>query len=160
MRLVIAGSRSITDYEALKQAIKITGLWKRHKTDPIEVVCGMALHWKWKDDPLIGGVDRLGYNFAKKNNLTLYKFPADWTKHGNAAGNIRNREMAIFASKAPGGALLALWDGDSTGTKNMIEEGSELGLEVFPLVTKMEWTFNGRTAHGCCPDINTLKEDS
>lgn len=135
MRLIIAGSRTITDYEALKQAILFTGLWKRHKTDPIEVVSGMAK-----------GVDSLGIEFARKNNLKLHEFPANWGKHGKAAGHIRNAEMAAF-----GNVLLALWDGESTGTKNMITQASARGLEVLPLVTKMEWTFNGRTAHGCCP---------
>jgi hypothetical protein len=53
-------------------------------------------------------------------------FPADWKTHGKAAGPIRNRQMAKNAE-----ALIALWDGNSRGTKNMIETATKLGLKVY-----------------------------
>jgi hypothetical protein len=125
VKLIIAGSRGITDYAFLKHLIVDSGLWKTYKHD-LEIVCGMALHWKWKNDPLIGGVDRLGYDFAKKNKLKLHPFKPDWGKHGNSAGHIRNRAMGDFAD-----GLLALWDGESPGTKGMIEYARSKGLLVW-----------------------------
>lgn len=48
--------------------------------------------------------------------LPVRVFPPDWKAFGKAAGPIRNREMAAYAD-----VMLAVWDGKSRGTKNMIE---------------------------------------
>lgn len=135
MKLIIAGSRNISDYEIVRQAVIASGYWKRYKHD-LEIVCGMAVHWKWKDDPLIGGVDRWGYDFAMKNGLKLHPFEPDWKKHGKSAGHIRNRDMGSFA-KAHEGALLAVWDGVSRGTEGMVAYADQIGLErvLFQRVT-------------------------
>lgn len=55
--------------------------------------------------------------FARKNNIPIKVFLANWPEHGRAAGPIRNREMAEYAD-----ALIAFWDWKSAGTKNMIDE--------------------------------------
>jgi hypothetical protein len=125
MKLIIAGSRDITDYEVVREAIIESGFWRTYKRD-IEVVCGMALSWKWHEDPLIGGVDRLGYRFAENNGLTIHEFPANWKKYGKKAGMMRNIEMGEFSD-----GLLAVWDGQSTGTKQMIDWASDNGLEYY-----------------------------
>ena len=109
MKTIIAGSREITDYAVLLQAIKGCPF-------PItSVVSGCAR-----------GVDTLGEQYAQENNLKLYKFPADWSTYGKRAGYIRNAEMADNAE-----ALLAIWDGESRGTKHMIDIAREKGLEVY-----------------------------
>ena len=135
MRLIIAGSRSITNYEIVRQAVIASGYWKRYKHS-IEVVCGMALSWKWEKDPIVGGVDRWGYDFAKRNGLVVHEFPADWRKYGNRAGFMRNEAMGDFA-KAQEGALLAIWDGESKGTVGMVAYAKKIGLEhvLFKRVT-------------------------
>jgi len=46
-------------------------------------------------------------------------------KYGNAAGPIRNKQMAEYAD-----ALVAVWDGKSRGTKNMIDTAISMGLDV------------------------------
>ena len=51
--------------------------------------------------------------------------PADWERHGKAAGPIRNAEMADVSD-----ALIAFWDGQSCGTKSMIELAKRKGLQV------------------------------
>lgn len=114
-KLIIAGSRDITDYDVVKEAVIASGFWHKHKRN-LEIVSGMAK-----------GVDRLGMEFAKKNGLTLHAMPADWKTFGKAAGHIRNKEMGDFA-KAHGGALLALWDGASPGTKGMVAYADQIGL--------------------------------
>ena len=53
-------------------------------------------------------------------------FPADWDKHGRAAGPIRNKQMADYAD-----VLIAVWDGKSRGTKNMIDEMNKLMKPVY-----------------------------
>ena len=108
MKTIIAGSREITDYAVLLQAIKGCPF-------PItSVVSGCAR-----------GVDTLGEQYAQENNLKLYKFPADWSTYGKRAGYIRNAEMADNAE-----ALLAVWDGNSRGTKHMINTAIQKGMEV------------------------------
>lgn len=79
------------------------------------VVCGMA-----------AGVDRAGWLWANTHNLPIDEFPADWNEHGKQAGFIRNTAMAIHAD-----ALVAVWDGQSRGTKHMIDIARTYGLQVF-----------------------------
>ena len=50
-------------------------------------------------------------------------------KYGKAAGPIRNKQMAEFASQQTG-MLIAFWDGKSRGTGSMIRLAKEYGLEV------------------------------
>ena len=109
MKTIIAGSRDITDYDIVVQAINNCG-WNIS-----EVVCGMAK-----------GVDTLGKEYAQKHNLPIHYFPADWNKHGKTAGIIRNRQMAENSE-----ALIAVWDGESRGTKNMIDTAKKLNLIVY-----------------------------
>jgi hypothetical protein len=108
MKVIIAGGREINDYELLLKAVLNAGF------DITAVVSGGAR-----------GVDAMGERFATEAGLELFKFPADWEKHGRAAGPIRNRVMAEF-----GDALIAIWDGQSTGTANMIKQATEKGLQV------------------------------
>lgn len=121
MKVIIAGSRDISDYEIVRQAIIASGLWKEYKHD-LEIVSGGAR-----------GVDRLGEEFARKNGLKVHQFIPDWDGLGKSAGHVRNREMGDFA-KAHGGALIALWDGSSPGTKGMIDYAKKIGLKCFVFI--------------------------
>lgn len=56
----------------------------------------------------------------------MYIIPADWEAHGKAAGPRRNRKMAEYAA-----AVIALWDGKSRGTRNMLYVAHEHGLEIY-----------------------------
>jgi len=123
MKIIIAGGRNITDYHIVLDAIVKSGYWKLHKQN-IEVICGMAK-----------GADMLGMEFAKRNGLVVHEFPADWERLGKAAGYIRNAEMGEYA-KAHNGALVALWDGISPGTKNMLAWAEKNSLEHFVYRTK------------------------
>lgn len=79
------------------------------------VVCGCA-----------SGVDKLGDDWAKMNDLPVDYCPADWNVHGRKAGYLRNVEMADHAD-----ALVAVWDGKSKGTKHMIDIATSKGLKVY-----------------------------
>lgn len=114
MRTIIAGSRSINDYDALSKAIKDSGF------EISTVISGTA-----------SGVDKLGERFAQENNIPLLKFPADWEKFGRSAGYKRNVEMAENAD-----ALIALWDKKSFGTKHMIDIAREKKLKGFVRIIK------------------------
>lgn len=98
MKVIIAGSRGIRDYTVVEKAIASSGF------TITELVSGTAR-----------GVDRLGEQWAEKYNIPIKKFPAAWREYGPKAGALRNREMGRYAD-----ALVAVWDGASPGTKNMI----------------------------------------
>lgn len=111
MRTIIAGGRHY----------QLTGLDKNTLSAlPIsEVVCGGAT-----------GADEGGKQWAEENGIPVKMFPADWKKHGKAAGPIRNREMAEYAE-----SLVAFWDGKSRGTGSMISIAEDLGLHVVVIRT-------------------------
>ena len=98
MKVIIAGSRDIIDPGVIFPIIE------RSPFEIDEVVCGMAR-----------GVDRMGRRWAIENGIPIKEFPANWGEYGNAAGPIRNGEMADYAD-----ALIAIWDGQSRGTADMI----------------------------------------
>jgi len=56
----------------------------------------------------------------------LHLFPADWKKYRNAAGPIRNAQMAEVAD-----AVLCVWDGKSSGTKDMMNQARKRGLPLY-----------------------------
>ena len=109
MKTIIAGGRNITNYSLLLSTIGESDI------EITEVISGMA-----------PGVDTLAVQYSQENNLPLKEFHADWNQYKRAAGPIRNREMANY-----GEALIAIWDGESRGTKNMIEEATKRGLRVY-----------------------------
>lgn len=113
MKVIIAGSRTITDYTLVHNAIAASG-WSDEIT---EVISGGA-----------PGVDTLGEQWAKKHNIPITILAASWQLHGKAAGPIRNQEMADYAE-----ALIAIWDGKSSGTKDMINRSGKMGLRVYVL---------------------------
>ena len=108
-KVIIAGGRDIHDYQLVLDAIKEANF------NITTVVSGGA-----------PGIDKLGEQYATEMNLPLHIYFADWKKDGKAAGPIRNAKMADNAD-----ALIAIWDGASKGTKNMIETAAKKRLAVY-----------------------------
>lgn len=103
-RLVIAGSRDFNDYTLLSKAVD------KHLGDKVDnakiiIISGTA-----------PGADQLGERYAKERGYKLECYPADWGHYGKAAGPVRNMNMANVADD-----VIVFWDGESSGTKNMIE---------------------------------------
>lgn len=111
MKVVIAGSRSITDkyYKQLLTAIEYS------KFEITEVVSGCAI-----------GVDKMGEKYARCNDISVKQMPADWNKYGKSAGPIRNKQMADYTD-----AAIILWDGKSAGTSNMISNMTKLNKPLY-----------------------------
>lgn len=72
------------------------------------------------------GVDRAAEDISIIDKIPNRIFPADWDEYGNAAGPIRNREMADNAD-----ALIALPDSESVGTRDMITVMRKMGKPVY-----------------------------
>jgi hypothetical protein len=113
MRVIIAGGREVAGAKAdkmVREAISLSG-WSGKIT---EVIHGAA-----------SGIDSAAHRVCE-GLWPVKPVPADWAEHGKAAGPIRNRQMAKMAD-----ALIAIWDGKSRGTKNMIETARSAGLDLY-----------------------------
>lgn len=106
MKLIIAGGR---DYQPTDSDLR--------KLDTIEGVTEVF-------SGACRGMDECGERWARSKGIAVKRFPAQWQKHGRAAGPIRNRAMAIEAD------AVALFPG-GTGTDNMYHNAIELGLKIF-----------------------------
>lgn len=112
LRIIVAGGRDFNNYELLKRTVN-QFISDNSEVDPY-IVCGRAR-----------GADTLGEKFAREYNYRICYFPANWDTYGKSAGFVRNVEMAENAD-----ALVAFWDGKSSGTKHMIETARKYGLKV------------------------------
>jgi hypothetical protein len=108
MKTIIAGCRNI-DNEIL-----VWGVIKQSGIRITEVVSGGAK-----------GVDKLGEDWANFIKVPVKLFPAQWDKYGKVAGPMRNEKMAEYAD-----ALIAIWDGKSSGTRNMINTAITNRLKI------------------------------
>lgn len=109
MKVIVAGSRDGFVARNVFEAIEESGFIIT------EIVSGTAR-----------GVDKHGEYYAACRNLPIKKFPADWEQYSKAAGYIRNKQMAEYAD-----ALVAVWDGISPGTKNMIDIMKSLNKPIY-----------------------------
>jgi hypothetical protein len=110
MKVIIAGSRNITNPKYIDLAIEESGF------RITEVVCGGAR-----------GIDTLGEEWATWNGILVARFNALWDIHGKVAGFKRNVQMAEYAD-----ALIAINSG-TNGTQHMIDTAKHYGLEVYVL---------------------------
>lgn len=109
MKLIIAGSRSITNHGTLARAIDST------KIKPTKIIIGNAK-----------GVDTLAENYAAIKEIPCEIIDAPWDLYGRPAGAVRNDRITNEAD-----ALLAIWDGQSSGTKELIKMMNKKNKMVF-----------------------------
>lgn len=112
MRIIIAGSREYNNYE--EAAKLIDKFIEDVNSSNVVIVSGGAK-----------GADKIGEEYAARNDLDCVVYKANWGKYGKQAGIIRNGEMAKNAD-----CLLAFWDGESRGTYNMINTAKKRKLKV------------------------------
>jgi ribA/ribD-fused uncharacterized protein len=120
--VVIAGSRSINQLRLVRWAMNRARV--EHGLRVSEVVSGTA-----------PGVDRLGEAWAAEEGIPVNPMPAAWDdltapgarikvrdgrEYNANAGFDRNRRMAVYAGEH-GGWLVAVWDGVSPGTRDMVD---------------------------------------
>jgi hypothetical protein len=116
---IVAGSRTITDYGCVLEAI--TEARKFFNKSPTMVIQGECR-----------GVDTLAKQFATEYKIACKGFSAQWHKHGKSAGPIRNKEMLQWAkSSNQPCALLAVWDGKSPGTLDIIRQAQKENVPIY-----------------------------
>lgn len=112
-RVVVAGCRHYTNYEEAKAFIDRC-IKNLRKENTIVIVSGAAR-----------GADTLGERYAKENGLEIERHPADWNRYGKSAGIRRNRKMAEVSDY-----VICFWDGQSRGTKSMIDYAVACGKPI------------------------------
>jgi len=114
MRVLICGSRTMPAYH-IRLMVEII---ERLAEKPSCIIEGGAT-----------GADSNARSAAKILGIPVSTFVADWTKHGKAAGFIRNKQM-IDDGKPD--FVLAFYpeSGVTSGTANMIKLAHEAGLHV------------------------------
>lgn len=121
MRVIIAGSRGITDRSDVEQAIyNAEDQYNFEFSEDVEVLqSGTA-----------NGVDQLGEEIAGDKGVDIDRYdPEDYhdeAPNPKVAPLLRNSAMA-----KDGDMLIAVWDGESTGTKDMIDKAESEGLDVY-----------------------------
>lgn len=119
MKVIVAGSRTIESYASVCDAISKSGFCIT------ELVSGGQRSWD-RNRAKFYGVDYFGEVWARHRKIPIMRFDAEWDKFGKAAGPMRNRKMAKYAD-----ALIAVWNGSSKGTYNMILEMENVGKPVY-----------------------------
>jgi hypothetical protein len=74
------------------------------------------------------GADRLAHNWALLRGITVVPVPAEWDRHGKAAGPIRNRRM--LSDYDPD--LVIAFPGHA-GTDDMMRQADAAGVEVMEI---------------------------
>ncbi len=115
MKVIVAGSRGITDYELIRTMLDDA---RKCSLDITAIIDGMAR-----------GVDSLASRYAVENGINNIRVPADWKQYGKGAGIRRNIQMAEIAD-----ALIAVWDFKSTGTRHMIQCARARGLKYISII--------------------------
>lgn len=122
VRIIVAGGRDFQNSKLLFKTLKnvLSKLFEmNYKSEQIIFVSGTAK-----------GADSLGEFFANTYKYKVKRFPADWDRLGKRAGYVRNEQMAKYASEnGHKGILIAFWDGQSRGTKHMIDLANKYGLK-------------------------------
>lgn len=102
MKLIISGSRSFNDYAFLCEMAQRVN----DNVDEItEVIFGGQK-----------GAEVLGKQWAEENGIKIKHMLQNKSKDGENAIKVRNKAMCEYAD-----AALLFWDGESPGTKNMIQ---------------------------------------
>ena len=111
MRVLICGDRNWSDFDTIFQYLS------KLPKDTV-VIEGEAR-----------GADSMAREAARLLGLRVEPYPADWEKHGRAAGPIRNKEMLL---KGRPDLVVAFHENIATskGTKNMVDQALKAGIKT------------------------------
>lgn len=114
LRILITGSRTWTDTQAIDYAISHA---LADHDRPAVVVTGGAR-----------GADELAATLAPTYgpDVTCERWPADWNRHGKAAGAIRDQEMVDAGAHV----CLAFPLGEARGTRDCMRRAEAAGIRV------------------------------
>ena len=106
VKVLVCGGRTWNDRGSVSRVLSLLR--------PTEVIHGAA-----------SGADQLARDWALHNQVLIRQFPADWAKHGKAAGPMRNQRM-LDESKPD--VVVAFPGG--RGTADMVRRAKAAGVRV------------------------------
>ena len=104
MKVGIIGSRGLT----------VDNLEQYLPEDTTEIVSGGAK-----------GIDTCAREYALSHDIKLTEFLPEYSRYGRGAPLKRNLQIIIYSD-----LVIAFWDGQSKGTKNVIENCKKLNVKV------------------------------
>ena len=113
---IVCGSRYWNDRKVFHEAMV---RYLENFDSPVLFVSGAAS----------SGADSLIIRWCRYYRYPCLQMPADWDNLGKGAGYVRNAKMANIATHC-----IAFYNGESNGTKNMLELSEELG-KVITIIT-------------------------
>lgn len=113
-RIVICGGRHFNDRTFFNKTLD--ELLPQY--DNPEIISGHA-----------SGADTLAERYAEDHGIPYIIFKPDWKRYGRGAGPIRNKAMIDYASE-DNPVVIAFWNGESKGTRNMIDQGRKRGAII------------------------------
>ncbi len=111
MRILVTGSRGLDNIS------QVEGVLSQYIAVKDTVIHGACP----------SGVDAIADDYARRYFNDVLVAPADWKTHGRAAGPIRNKEMI---TRFEPDVVVAVWDGVSRGTRNMIDLALKAKIET------------------------------
>lgn len=115
MRVLVCGGRDYSDYDTVCKTLdEIINLPFEEAYTKVVIIHGMAR-----------GADALADKYAVNRYIPVESYPADWEKHGRAAGHVRNKQM-LDEGKPD---LVIAFPGGK-GTANMVEQAQKAGIKV------------------------------
>ncbi len=111
MRVLVCGGRDYLDKTKVFNALN-----KLQRKHGIELVIQGAAR----------GADELARQWAERHQVPVMPFIADWSKHGRAAGPMRNQAMLTYGMPD---AVVAFPGG--RGTADMVQKAKLAGVEVW-----------------------------
>lgn len=122
MRIGVVGSRSITEYEVVANAI-INSPWFNQPYDPNA----------WNEDSYsfvsggADGVDTSAEQFAERHGFGIDVKEPDWNDwSGEHPAKARNTDIVEAAN-----VVIAVWDGSSNGTRDSIDKALDRGVPLY-----------------------------
>lgn len=118
MRVIVSGSRTWTDREAIFGALDLIADAARYNAEPLTVVHGAAK-----------GADTIADEWVRERSaaewpVLVERYPADWRVFGKPAGMIRNQSMVKLGADA----CVVFVLGDSRGATHCGEAAEAEGI--------------------------------
>lgn len=118
MRVLICGSRNWSDPGPINALLAGLDILAEGQNESLVVIHGDA-----------NGADTLAGNLAKRWGAKVIPEPADWDKHGKAAGPIRNQKM--LDDHSPDVVYAFRCEGKSNGTDDMCNRARKAGIPTY-----------------------------
>jgi hypothetical protein len=123
VRALICGSRDWTDRAAVAVVLEGLRVESIDVFEPLVVVEGCA-----------GGADSVAHAWEEDQWVAHEHYPADWRRHGKAAGPIRNQQMLDTKPEVVWAFVTKPLE-ESRGTADMVRRARAAGIPTYVVST-------------------------